>query len=234
MRLQKLWLCALGLLFVLCTTALIVVSKPTCDEYIPILLSRSLTTDPFRGLILIFCLGGVGLSFFFNSTILFMAILGFLSAFLVSMFDTNAHDFLILLSSFLVLWECKIWWGKWLTSNRNWIATYIFCVLSGITCIVWMTYSIVGCQPDREYTCQQPFANNSKCATPPESIICERCSWFYISEYLFFYTLFLLVYWKIPPERTFQDHWESLNEQSSVSTGTQSNEKYLKVSQLEF
>ena len=204
MLLRRLWFIAWCILIVLCLVALVDVSKITCDTHIPILLSRALTTDPYRGLILVFCLGGVGASFFFNSTLLFVAILGFLSAFIVSMFDTNAHDALILLSSALVLYEC------WPQQKWKWKLHYGITVVSGIVCASWMLYSIFGCKPVK-FNCQQPYGNDPEpgCIVPiPESIRCERCSWFYISEYLFFWGLFLLVYWKIPEDAEFHDHIE--------------------------
>jgi len=207
MKLRKLWFMAWCVLIVLCLVALVDISKVTCDIHIPILLSRALTSDPYRGLLLVFCLGGVGASFFFDSTVLFVAIIGFLSAFLVSMFDTNAHVALIFFSSALVLYEC------WPQQKWQWKFHYGLTVVSGAVCIAWMFYSVYGCKPVH-FDCQRPYLTNKNetepgCIVPiPESIRCERCSWFYISEYLFFWGLFLLVYWKIPENATFHDHAE--------------------------
>ena len=218
MKLRKVWFFAWCILIVLCTVALYDVSKATCNVPIPILLSRALTTDPYRGIVLVFCLCGVGASFFFNSTILFVAILGFLSAFLVSMFDTNAHDALIFLSSALVLYECRP------QKDWKWKLHFTITVVSGIVCSIWMLYSIYGCDPVK-FDCQQPYGNNPEpdCVVPiPDSIRCERCSWFYISEYLFFWGLFLLVHWKIPENVEFRDHFEMTSTKATTET-----EKYL-------
>ena len=99
MLFRRVWLIAWTLLLLLCIIALWDVSEETCQQHIPILLSRALTTDPWRGLILVFNLLAVGSSFYFNSIVIVSGFLGFLCAFLVSMFQTSAHNALIFVSA---------------------------------------------------------------------------------------------------------------------------------------
>ena len=94
MLFRRVWLIAWALLLVICLIALWDVSEKTCDKHIPILLSRSLTTDPWRGFILVFNLLAVGSSFYLNSIVMVAGFLGFLCAFLVSMFQTTRSHFL--------------------------------------------------------------------------------------------------------------------------------------------
>ena len=90
---RHVWLIGLSLLIVLSLIALWEVSHDTCGEQIPILLSRALTTDPYRGLTLAFCLVAVASSLYLDSILLIGC--SIFSAFLVSMFQMNAHNALI-------------------------------------------------------------------------------------------------------------------------------------------
>ena len=115
MLFRTVWLYAWFALLVLCVVALFDVSEQTCQGHVPILLSRALTTDPWRGWILAFNLLAVGSSFYLNSIVMVTAFLGFLCAFLVSMFQTNAHNALILVSSACIMYEtypakAHNWW----------------------------------------------------------------------------------------------------------------------------
>ena len=67
MLFRTLWLVGLVVLVILSLVALWDVSYQTCSEQIPILLSRALTTDPYRGLMLAFCLIAVASSLYLNS-----------------------------------------------------------------------------------------------------------------------------------------------------------------------
>ena len=87
------WCIAWLILVMGSTIALVNVSKDTCGYHIPILLSRALTTDPYRGVTLVFCLFAAVSSIYLNSLLLIIGFWGFFSAFLVSMFETAAsHD----------------------------------------------------------------------------------------------------------------------------------------------
>ena len=177
MLFRTVWLYAWFALLVLCVVALFDVSEQTCQGHVPILLSRALTTDPWRGWILAFNLLAVGSSFYLNSIVMVTGFLGFLCAFLVSMFQTNAHNALILVSAACIMYEtyptkAHNWW------RFHWWATLV----DGVVCSVWLLFSEYGCTTDE----------------------CSECSWWYISEYLFFWSMFLLVFWVIP--RTEQLH----------------------------
>ncbi len=178
MLFRRVWLIAWALLIVICLIALWDVSQKTCNTHIPILLSRSLTTDPWRGFILVFNLLAMGSSFYLNSIVMVSGFLGFLCAFLVSMFQTNAHNALIVVSATCIMYECHppvnelIW-------NIHWWSTLVV----GAVCSGWLLYSEYGC--DTEY--------------------CAECSWWYISEYLFFWSMFLLVWWRIDPKEVLHD-----------------------------
>ena len=103
---------------------------------------------------------------------LFAAMFGFFSAFIVSMFDTpSTHDALIAVSSALVLYECRPPCNRCMLWNIHWWSTVTLCVVF----VTWLVFS-----------------------TSCDSLFCEECSWWYISEYLFFWSMFLLVYWRIP------------------------------------
>ena len=168
------------------------VSFQTCGQYIPILLSRALTTDPYRGATLVFCLFASISSIYLNSIILTTAFFGFLGAFQISMFLTpSSHDALILFSSVLVMYEC-------LPPKNNilWRIHWIFTFLVGLVCVGWFLYMIFGCNAPDKYDGGLPL---------PEAVKCERCSWWFVSEYVTFWSMFMLVYWKIDPRQVWHD-----------------------------
>ena len=172
MLLRYAWLFAWVILVGICTTALIDVSMQTCSDNIPILLSRALTTDPYRGFLLAYCLIVTFYSILLGSIGLIAAMFGFFSAFTVSMFDTpTTHDALIAVSSILVMYECNPQGQDHLLWNIHWWSTVVLCVVF----VTWLISS-----------------------TSCDSVFCEECSWWYISEYLLFWSMFLLVYWRIP------------------------------------
>lgn len=188
---RSFWLYGLVVLVFLSLIALWDVSNQTCGEQIPILLSRALTTDPYRGLTLAFCLIAVASSLYLDSILIVAGFFGFFSAFLVSMFQTNAHNALILVSAAFIMFECfpeknnRIWFWQWWGT-----------ALAGVICLGWLIYSIYGCDPV-DYDETGPL---------PDSVRCARCSWWYISEYVFFWSMYGLVYWRIPPTLVWRDH----------------------------
>lgn len=179
------WLLGLTALILFNLVALWEVSYETCGDHTPILLSRALTTDPYRGITLAFCLLTVASSLYFNSILVFAGFLGFFSAFLVSMFQTNAHSALIVVSSLFILYET---WPSRTNVSRNIIYVH-WCLtaLAALVCVGWMTYKSYHCDDgDR----------------------CSKCSWWYISEYVFFWSLYGLVYWRIPASQVWRDQVE--------------------------
>ena len=64
------------------------------------------------------------------------------------------------------------------SNERSWQLHWWSTLVVGVTCSGWLLYSEYGC--DTEY--------------------CAECSWLYISEYLFFWSMFLLVWWRIDPK----------------------------------
>jgi hypothetical protein len=176
MLLQKAWLLGCLTLVIFNSVAVYNVSLTTCGYRYPILLSRALTTDPYRGYTLGYCLLAIAASYGMNSSVLSTAFLGFYSAFLVSMFETSAHNTLIVVSSGLILWECRpdssyLWTAHW------WVTILLLLVCSG-----WLVYA------DWGYTGLD-----------------SKCSIWYVSEYLLFWSMYLLVYWKIPQDTQMQD-----------------------------
>lgn len=222
---RHVWFIGLGLLIVLSLVALWEVSYDTCGKQTPILLSRALTTDPYRGLTLAFCLVAVASSLYLNSLLLIAGFFGFLSAFLVSMFQTNAHNALILVSAIFVMYECYPKEG-----NIEWKAHWWLTMAAGIICAGWLVYSVYGCDPV-DYHCRLYFAETQvgdDCTLPPpESVQCSRCSWWYISEYVFFWSMYSLVYWIIPDKLVWRDKVHLLEK-----TATKANP--LKTGQLLF
>lgn len=192
MLFRKLWLYAWVSLVVLSIMALWDVSKTTCGDRTPILLSRALTTDPWRGILLVFCLLAVAVSLSLNSRIMIVGFIGFFSAFLVSMFQTNAHNALIAISSVAIMYECFP--QKKTTWKIHWWSTTCF----GLFFLTWLIYSDLNC----------------------DTLKCGNCSYFYIFEYLFFWSMFLLVYWRIPIKKDITD--EFTNENADKSTGIMS------------
>lgn len=209
---RKCWLIAWLLLVSGSTIALIHVSKDTCGEHIPILLSRALTTDPYRGVCLVFCLFAAISSIYLNSVLLTIGFVSFYSAFLVSMFDTaTSHDALILIGAMLVMFECRP--GKNIYWKTHWWAT----VAAGNICAAWFLYIIYMCEAP-EYDGGLPL---------PDAVYCARCSWWFISEYVCFWSMFMLVYWRIDPNLTWHDRIRPV----SVATGTEKknpSKKYIK------
>lgn len=205
-RLRTAWFFAWFILVIGSTIAAIEVSFQTCGQYIPILLSRALSTDPYRGATLIFCLFASISSIYLNSIILTTAFFGFLGAFQISMFLTpSSHDALILFSSALVMIECLP-----PKDNIKWRIHWIFTFCCGFVCISWFLYMIFVCNAPDTYDGSLPL---------PEAVKCERCSWWFVSEYVTFWSMFMLVYWKIKPSQVWHDKIiEEIPEGKSTNT----------------
>lgn len=180
MLLRRCWIYGWITLVIFNMIALLDVSTQTCGHLYPILLSRALTTDPYRGVTLGYCLLATAVSFSINSSFLLAGFLGFFSAFLVSMFETSAHNALILISSLLVIYECT---PPKSSTNQTWKYHWRFTIVTGIICNLWLLYAHLLC----------------------DTLDCERCSLWYISEYILFWSMYLLVYWRIPPVSLVQD-----------------------------
>lgn len=186
MLFRQVWIGAWVLLVLICLVALWDVSEKTCQKHVPILLSRALTTDPWRGVIIVFNLLAVGSSFYLNSIVMLAGFLGFLCAFLVSMFQTNAHNALIIISTMCIMYECYPQ-----DNERTWKIHWWSTSLVGVICSGWLLYSNFGCDTD----------------------YCAECSWWYISEYLFFWSMFLLVWWRIDPNEILHDQIQFVSNQ---------------------
>jgi len=178
-------------LIILSIVALWDVSYQTCGDQTPILLSRALTTDPYRGLTLAFCLIAVASSFYLNSILILAGFFGIFSAFLVSMFQTNAHNALILVSAIFIMYECYP-----TNDNPKWQVQWWSTAAAGAACSAWLVYSIYGCKPVA-YDDNGPL---------PDSVRCARCSWWYITEYVFFWSMYGLVFWRIPAKLVWRDN----------------------------
>lgn len=184
---RKIWFYAWLLLLFICILALDDVSPKTCGKRIPILLSRALTTDPWRGWILAFSLLAVGSSFYLNSIIMVTGFLGFMCAFLVSMFETNAHDALIFVSSLCIMYECYP-----RNNNKWWLTHWWFTFFCGFICLIWLIYA--------DYVCTDNH--------------CSECSWWYVTEYLAFWSMFLLITWRIPLDEQLHDEIRFVSQNS--------------------
>ena len=180
MLLRRVWIYGWMTLVMFNIVALLDVSTQTCGYIYPILLSRALTTDPYRGVTLGYCLLAIAMSFSINSSFLLAGFLGFFSAFLVSMFETSAHNALILVSSLLILYECT---PAKSSTNTTWKYHWQFTIVAGMVCNLWLLYAHLLC----------------------DTQVCERCSRWYISEYVLFWSMYLLVYWRIPSATVVQD-----------------------------
>lgn len=176
MLLQNAWTIGWCTLVVFNIVAVINVSLTTCGYVYPILLSRALTTDPYRGITLGYSLLAIALSFRLNSSVLSTAFLGFFSAFLVSMFETSAHNALIFVSSGLILWDCQP------INNHLWKVHWWTTVVLLVVCVRWLAYA--------------HFVYSG---------LDSKCSKWYISEYLLFWSMNLLVLWKIPATTEMRD-----------------------------
>ena len=153
-----------------CTDHINIWHKPAsvCDKPGPILLSRALTTDPFRG-ITITAAFACALFYGYSPSISpvriplvgVLCMIGF--AFIVSMFETNAHFYIInLTSGAALLFTCPIWhdfheawksmqdntaeaWDQFLEDSRHrccieskqqtawWVLWTLMTVLGGVT-----------------------------------------------------------------------------------------------------
>jgi len=176
--LSRLWIIGLISLIFFNILAIYNVSEQTCGKpFIPILLSRSLTTDPWRGITLGYSLLAIAASYSLNSSIITTAFFGFFSAFVISMFDTPAsHDVLIGTSSLLVMYECL---PASLEINLR-LIHYIFVIVFGNIFFIWLIYSKL-------------YYDD------------EKCSWMFVMEYITFWLMNALILWIIPEDMYAQD-----------------------------
>ena len=210
MLLHNAWLLGCLTLVIINSVAVYDVSLTTCGYRYPILLSRALTTDPYRGYTLGYCLLAIAASYGMNSSVLSTAFLGFYSAFLVSMFETSAHNTLILVSSGLILWECYPYSSYTDSSffrrcqrsifiHPLWAVHWWVTILLLLVCIVWLVYA------DWVYTGLD-----------------SKCSIWYVSEYLLFWSMYLLVYWKIPKDTQLRDKiWRNADRRNTEQENLQ-------------
>lgn len=216
---RSFWIWGLVVLIILSIVALWDVSYQTCGEQIPILLSRALTTDPYRGLTLAFCLIAVASSLYLNSILIVAGFFGFFSAFLVSMFQTNAHNALILVSAIFIMYECYP-----TNENRIWQIQWWSTAAVGAACSAWLVYSIYGCNPV-EYDDIGPL---------PDSVRCARCSWWYITEYVFFWSMYGLVFWRIPAKLVWRDDVKIIQSAQKSQPAVKNKRGYTLIESLRF
>lgn len=201
MLFRRLWVVGWIIMVSLSLISLWDISWQTCGAHTPILLSRALTSEPYRGFLLSFCVVAFVSSFFLQSIILIAGFLGFLCAFLVSMFTTpTTHDALIIMSSVCVMYEC--WPAQTEGRSENtllwWKAHWLFTFVAAIVCTTWMLSASQVC----------------------DTVQCERCSWWFISEYMFFWSMYILVYWRVPINLEWSDKvkYNSINVVMSKTT----------------
>lgn len=226
MKFKTVWLISWGILVAICIAALVDVTHITCGSK-TILLSRSLTTDPWRGVILVFNLLAVSSSFYFDSIFMVAGFLGFLCAFLVSMFQTDAHNFLILISTVLIMYECfpnktaqttKL---CGLSAKTIWYFHWTITVIFGLVFFAWMIGVEINCIQERRASCLE-HGNEKDCSIwemyrdETNDITCAECDWWYIAEYLFFWSMFLLVWWRIDDEQNLHDNFQFTSKNNEI------------------
>ena len=177
--LQGMWLIGWVILVGLSIVSLVVVSASyrysPCDSFTPILLSRAFTTDPWRGIVIAANFFAALMSYSFGIAFITLAFILFGCAFVVSMFDTAITHDTLIL----------IGAGLLLLETFPW----------------WS-----------HFNCRSWWWKLHWCTTALSGIACiswitmdDLCSWWYVTEYLFFWQLYLLVYWRISPELLFSD-----------------------------
>ena len=191
------------------------VSYETCGYRYPILLSRAMTTDPYRGMILSYCLLAICTSFSLQKSFLLGGFLGFFSAFLVSMFETSAHNFLIVISSLLILFECMP------NMNDNTTDTS-----SSSSVDVISSSSSSSSDDDNDGQLSDDELSLWRyhwCITVILGgifIACKQyitqCSFWYVVEYFLFLSMFLLVIWLIPDDMELQDNITNNNARATA------------------
>lgn len=173
-----------------------------CDADGPILLSRALTTDPFRGITII---AAFACALFYgyspSSSPVKIPLVGVLCmigvAFIVSMFETDAHFYIINLTSGAALFfTCPIWhdfyeawkkmpnkptandWDTFFDNTRD-----SCCIRSEQDTIWWVVWVVT-----------------SSLAVITGALLYTNDavrSWVYVTEYIFFWALFWMLEWTI-------------------------------------
>lgn len=167
------------LLFVSISVAAVATVAPTvCEGFEPILLSQAGTTDPWRGFLIATGLWMVFCASKLEDSQMMLAFLGFLLAFVVSMFETNAHAILIVFSGMFLFAEValKLWNSQNRMSNP-WTYVALSAFIAGLIFLCWAIYC---------YTTEWP-----------------ECSPWYISEYVAFGLLFLCTFVLIDNDKEF-------------------------------
>ena len=234
----------LTFILILYTSIAVVVVTFTCKEHVgtwhkpvsacdgegPILLSRALTTDPFRGITIISAFA-CALFYGYSPSIspVRIPLIGVLCmigvAFIVSMFETDAHFYIINLTTGAALFfTCPIWhdfheawkdmygnkaedWDKFFLRAREncciqsgqdpywWFLWVCTCILAGVTGALLYTFDDVR-------------------------------SWVYVVEYVFFWSLF----WSL--EYTIKD--AKHNEDDAVQTNRETVKNFSKHVSIHF
>lgn len=170
-----------------------------CDGDGPILLSRALTSDPFRGLTIVLAFGcALFYAYTPSSSPVKVPLTGCIGligvAFIVSMFENQAHFYIINVTSLVaVVFTCP-WWHDlheaWKLMKNNtpdeWDAFFkqariSCCVESAQRMTWWLLWS---------WLCVLAIVT----ATLIMLNDAVR-SWVYVSEYVFFWTLFWILEW---------------------------------------
>lgn len=164
MKFFHVWILNMVAFSLICVGALLTVSYDTCDKLYPILLSRAGTTDPWRGLLITLGLWMAFCASKIEDSQLIIAFCGFLLAFVVSMFETSAHMILIIFSAVFVMIELY----QKLSEEREVTVWVYIAIASGISGVVWTSWCVYS------YLTEWPL-----------------CSFWYLSEYIFFGLLFI-------------------------------------------
>ena len=181
--LQGIWLVGWGILVGLTLVSLIVVSAQyrtePCNSVTPILLSRAFTTDPWRGIVIAANFFAAIVSYYINVSLITLAFILFASAFIISMFDTAMTHDELILLGAFIIMLETFPWWRNIKNPSIW----------------WKIHW---------------------CTTAAAAICCiswisldKICSWWYITEYVFFWQLYLLVYWRIDPIAFFTDKFRT-------------------------
>ena len=175
--------------------------ESVCDAEGPILLSRALTTDPFRGITII---SAFACALFYgyspSSSPVRVPLIGVLCmigvAFIVSMFETDAHFYIINLTTGAALFfTCPIWHDfheAWKNMNGNtvkdWDAFFerarISCCIQSNQDLLWWVLWVC--------TCVLAGVTGALLYT-----FDDVRSWVYVVEYTFFWALFWSLEWTI-------------------------------------
>ena len=172
------WLINLCLFTSICVGAVITVAPTVCGDWQPILLSQAGTTDPWRGFLIAMGLWMVFCANKLEDSQMSIAFFGFLLAFVVSMFETDAHVILIIFSGVFLMRE--IAWKIW-NMDEKWSNPWTYVVLTDVVVgAVFLGWAI---------TC---YINEW-----------PSCSLWYLTEYAAFILLFASTFVLIDMDKEF-------------------------------